>query len=72
MTKPTGLNERVLKEIQPRIVNGILGLILFTLLWFGIAGRVTWWQGWAFLFTFITYVSILVWRLLKVNPELVR
>ena len=72
MTKPTGSNERVLKEIQPRIVTGLLGLIVFTLLWFGIAGRVTWWQGWAFLFTFITYVSILVWRLSKVNPELVR
>ncbi len=72
MTKPTGSNERVLKEIQPRIVTGLLGLIVFTLLWFGIAGRVTWWQGWAFLFTFIIYVSILVWRLSKVNPELVR
>jgi protein-S-isoprenylcysteine O-methyltransferase Ste14 len=72
MTKPTDSNEGVLKEILTRIVSGILGLIVFTLLWFGIAGRVTWWQGWAFLFTFITYVSILVWRLSKLNPDLVR
>ena len=72
MTKPTDSNERVLKENLSRIVTGMLGLFVFTLLWFGIAGRVTWWQGWAFLFTFITYVSILVWRLSKLNPELVR
>lgn len=23
-------------------------------MWFGIAGRVTWWQGWAFLLTFVS------------------
>jgi len=59
-------------EIRSRIVTGILGLSAFALLWFGIAGRVTWWQGWAFLFTFIVYVSILVWRLSKLNPDLLR
>ena len=66
------MNEPTRKEILSRSVTGILGLAVFTMLWFGVAGRVTWWQGWAFLLTFIIYVSILVWRLSKVNPELVR
>jgi protein-S-isoprenylcysteine O-methyltransferase Ste14 len=60
------------KTIIPRIVTGILGLVSFALLWFGIAGRLTWWQGWAFLLTFIAYVGALVWRLSKVSPELLR
>ena len=66
------MNEPTRKEILSRSVTGILGLAVFAMLWFGVAGRVTWWQGWAFLLTFIIYVSILVWRLSKVNPELVR
>jgi protein-S-isoprenylcysteine O-methyltransferase Ste14 len=60
------------KTIISQIVTGILGLVSFALLWFGIAGRLTWWQGWAFLLTFIAYVGALVWRLSKVNPELLR
>jgi len=72
MSKPADLNEPVWKVILPRIMTGILGLAVFTGAWFGIAGRVTWWQGWAFLLTFIIYVSILVWRLSKLNPDLVR
>jgi len=72
MSKPADMNEPTRKEIFSRSVTGILGLAVFTMLWFGVAGRVTWWQGWAFLLTFIIYVSILVWRLSKVNPELVR
>jgi len=72
MSKPADKNEPLQTEIFPRAVSGIFGLFVFSLLWFGVAGRVTWWQGWAFLVTFILYVSILMWRLLKVNPELVR
>jgi protein-S-isoprenylcysteine O-methyltransferase Ste14 len=72
MSKPADLNEPVRKVLLPRIMTGILGLAVFTAAWFGIAGRVTWWQGWAFLLTFIVYVSILVWRLSKLNPDLVR
>jgi len=53
-------------------MTGILGLVIFTGTWFGIAGRVTWWQGWAFLLTFIGYTSILMWKLSKSDPELVR
>jgi protein-S-isoprenylcysteine O-methyltransferase Ste14 len=66
------MNDPQRKEIFSRSVTGILGLAVFAVLWFGVAGRVTWWQGWAFLLTFIIYVSILMWRLSKVNPELVR
>ena len=72
MSKPVDLNEPLLKAILSRIVTGGLGLVAFTLLWFGMAGRLTWWQGWAFLLSFITYVGILVCRLSKLNPELVR
>jgi protein-S-isoprenylcysteine O-methyltransferase Ste14 len=66
------MNDPQRKEIFSRSVTGILGLAVFAVLWFGVAGRVTWWQGWAFLLTFVIYVSILMWRLSKVNPELVR
>jgi protein-S-isoprenylcysteine O-methyltransferase Ste14 len=72
MSKPVDLNEPLWKAILPRIMIGILGLAVFTGAWFGIAGRVTWWQGWAFLLTFIIYTGILVWRLSKLNPDLVR
>jgi protein-S-isoprenylcysteine O-methyltransferase Ste14 len=72
MSKPVDLNEPLRKVILSRIVTGTLGLAVFTLAWFGIAGRVNWWQGWAFLLTFIIYVSILVRRLLKLDPALVR
>jgi protein-S-isoprenylcysteine O-methyltransferase Ste14 len=72
MSEPTDVNAPLSKAILPRIVTGTAGLVLFASLWFGVAGRLTWWQGWAFLFTIITYVSILVWRLSKVDPDLVR
>jgi protein-S-isoprenylcysteine O-methyltransferase Ste14 len=55
-----------------RILTSFLGLALFSGVWFWIAGRVTWWQGWAFLLAFIVFVSVLVWRVSSVNPELVR
>ena len=72
MSKPVDLNEPLWKAILPRIMIGVLGLAVFTGAWFGIAGRVTWFQGWAFLLTFIIYTGILVWRLSKLNPDLVR
>ena len=61
-----------MKKLLPRLVRGILGLTVFAVVWFWIAGRVTWMQGWAFLLVFIMYVSILYWRLARVNPELVQ
>ncbi len=72
MSKPADMNSPLSEAILPRIVTGVVGLASFALLWFGIAGRLTWWQGWAFLLMFIAYVSVLVWRLSKLNPELVR
>jgi protein-S-isoprenylcysteine O-methyltransferase Ste14 len=55
-----------------RIVTGALGLAAFALVWFGIAGRLSWWQGWVFLISFVAYVSTLGWRLSRVNPGLLR
>lgn len=72
MPKKTNLNEPVWKVILPRIVAGMFGVVIFISIWIFIAGRLTWWQGWAFIFSFITYSSILVWRLSKLNPELLR
>jgi len=72
MSKSADTNEPIRKVTVSRIVTRILGLAIFVLVWFGIAGRVTWWQGWVFLFIFVFYSGILVLRLLKVNPELVR
>jgi protein-S-isoprenylcysteine O-methyltransferase Ste14 len=37
--------------------------------WFGIAGRVAWWQGWAFLFTFISFREYLGVASIKVEPR---
>lgn len=72
MSKPTGLNEPPRRLTISRILTSFLGLALFSAVWFWIAGRANWWQGWAFLLAFIVYVSVLVWRLSRVNPELVR
>ena len=72
MSKLTDSNEPHRTVTVSRIATGILDLAVFSGVWFFIAGRITWWQGWAFLLTFMVYVSILVWRLSKVNPELVQ
>jgi len=61
-----------MKHFLPRLVTGIIGLSVFTAMWFAIAGRVTWWQGWTSLFAFILYVGALSLRLAKVNPELLQ
>ncbi|MFC1936628.1 methyltransferase family protein [Chloroflexota bacterium] len=71
MSKPENLNEAPRKASLSQTITGVLGLAVFAAVWFWIAGRVTWWQGWAFLLVFIIYISILVWRLTKVNPDLV-
>ena len=72
MSKQADDKEPNRNGIGKRMVTGILGLALFISAWFTVAGRVTWWQGWAFILTFIIYVSILVWRLSKVDPELMQ
>jgi len=60
-----------MRKLLPRILTGIIGLSVFAGVWFAIAGRITWWQGWAFLIAFIAYVGILVWRVSRLNPGLV-
>ena len=72
MSKPAHQHVPLAKAILPRIVTGASGLVVFALLWFGLAGRLTWMQGWAFLVTFIVYSGVLAWRLSKLNPELLR
>lgn len=72
ISNPENTKVSIPKKIFPKIVTGILGLIIFTGAWFGIAGRVAWLQGWAFLLIFIIFSSILVWRLSRVNPELLK
>jgi protein-S-isoprenylcysteine O-methyltransferase Ste14 len=72
MAKPPDMNEMSVKALLPRIVTGVLILVIFASLWFGVAGRLTWWQGWAFLLAATAYVTFLAWRLSKLNPELIR
>jgi protein-S-isoprenylcysteine O-methyltransferase Ste14 len=59
-------------QILPRMVKGSVGLVAFALVWFGIAGRVTWVQGWTLLVAFVAYVAALAWRLARVDPDLLR
>ena len=56
----------------PRLVASTVGLLIFALVWFWVAGRVTWVQGWAFLLVFVTYSVTLVWRLARSDPDLLR
>ncbi len=60
------------KESFSRIVIGLLTLAAIAAVWFWIAGRVTWWQGWVFLLVFLLFSIILMWRISKVNPDLLR
>lgn len=53
------------------MAGSIAGLAAFALIWFSIAGRADWVQGWAFLVAFVTYVGLLVWRVSRVDPDLV-
>lgn len=59
-------------RILPRVVGSSAGLAAFALLWFWIAGRVTWVQGWALLLAFVGYVGALVWWLARSDPDLLR
>jgi protein-S-isoprenylcysteine O-methyltransferase Ste14 len=72
MSKSEDLNEPHSAVSTSQIVKGIFGVTVFSFVWFSIAGRLNWWQGWALLLTIIIYLSILVWRLSKVNPELLK
>jgi protein-S-isoprenylcysteine O-methyltransferase Ste14 len=50
----------------------IVGLLVFVMAWFALAGRLDWWRGWVFLGVFTLFSGLLFWRLYKVDPELAR
>ena len=56
--------------VRSRILSTVAGVIVGALIWFGLAGRLTWWQGWAFPLIFLAYSGILAWRLSKLDPNL--
>jgi protein-S-isoprenylcysteine O-methyltransferase Ste14 len=58
--------------LRPQIFRGLVGLIVFGAAWFGLAGRVSWVQGWLCLVIFSTFVGLLSLRLAKINPDLMR
>lgn len=51
---------------------GIVALVAFAVVWFAIAGRVTWWHGWAGLLVYSAYLSAMMVRLSRSNRELVQ
>ena len=55
-----------------RIGVSLVGLILSVAAWFAVAGRVAWAQGWALLLAFLGFVDVLVWRLSRIDPDLMR
>jgi protein-S-isoprenylcysteine O-methyltransferase Ste14 len=55
-----------------RAVVSFVGLALFVAAWFAVAGRVDWVRGWVFIAVFVGYVGALVWRLSRIDPELMR
>lgn len=59
-------------NLRTRIITSVIGVLAFMALWFGLAGRLDWWQGWAFLLAFLVYLGVLFRRLWSVNPDLVR
>ena len=59
-------------QTLPRVVASGASLVIFALVWFGIAGRATWVQGWVFLLAFVTYSVTLIWRLARTDPDLLR
>jgi len=59
-------------NMRQRVGRGLLGYLAFAAFWFGLAGRLTWWRGWAFVLLFLGYVGLMSWRLWRVAPGLVR
>ena len=56
----------------PLAVKSVLSLVLFATLGFGLAGRLDWVQGWAFLLVFLGYVGALAGCLARRDPELLQ
>lgn len=56
---------------MPRaILQSVIALAAFASIWFGLRGRVDWWQGWAVLVAFTFFVAAFAWRLASTDPEL--
>jgi protein-S-isoprenylcysteine O-methyltransferase Ste14 len=77
MFKRLANEERTSSEVSPaltwpRVVKGVACLVAFALVWFWIAGRATWVQGWAFLLAFVGYGVTFTWRMARVAPDLLR
>ena len=53
-----------------RVLGSVVGLAAFVLFWFLLAGRLDWVQGWAFMGFFLLFVTLLLWRLYRVDPAL--
>jgi protein-S-isoprenylcysteine O-methyltransferase Ste14 len=53
-----------------KIVFAVLQLVAVIAVWFWIAGRLDWIQAWVFLVVFVVYVSLLVWRVSRIDPDL--
>jgi protein-S-isoprenylcysteine O-methyltransferase Ste14 len=56
---------------RKQIAQSTLSLLVFSALWFLIAGRITWIQGWLMLSFFSLFIAVLVTCLSKIDPDLV-
>ena len=54
------------------ILRSILMFAIFLALLFIPAGRLDWWEGWAFVFAFITSVSVMVVWVNRRDPDLIK
>lgn len=56
----------------PRILASLAALAVLALVWFAIAGRADWLQGWLLLGVFAVFVGLLAWQLSRADPNLLR
>ena len=59
-------------SIALRIVLGSIQVVALVVVWFWIAGRVDWIQAWIMIVVFMIYLIVLVWRLSRIDPALMR
>lgn len=57
-------------SMRKAVLQGVVGLAVFAVAWFGLAGRLDWWQGWVLLGVFTVLVSAFAWRLASTDPGL--
>jgi protein-S-isoprenylcysteine O-methyltransferase Ste14 len=68
MTNSTSPSSKPSRQTNP--VLNILLSIAFGYLWFFVLGEPGWWQGWLFLGCAVLYLTLLVIRLHRLNPDL--